>query len=144
MYNMVPHISTLLQPFLTYPCLGRNPIFGLHRSCRWLHTITCHLFCPQWCKSHTGFPRTQRGSGRALPQSCHQSQRTLVKHSHNYSQKRCHCGRTQHCLCAVVSVTHRDWDRIHMPCHCQSFLWWHTSGNHHCGPLWYNCHNSFP
>lgn len=39
---------------------------------------------------------------------------------------------------------HHDWDRIHISYPGQSCLWWHTSGNHHCGPLWYSCHTPPP
>lgn len=66
------------------------------------------------------------------------------KEINNNHKKRSHRGRTLYHFCIVFPVAHHDWDRIQTFCLCQSCLWWHTSGNHHCGPLWYNCHILHP
>lgn len=127
--------------YVTHPGQDRSPISCLHHSCQWYCTTTCHLLVPRWCRSCTLYPGTQRGSGRALPQNCHRLQQCLAKQRHNnHSKNRSHCASTPHCLCAVFPVTHHDWDRIQTSCLGQSCLWWHTSGNHHYGPLWYSCH----
>ena len=81
----VKHTATSLCPFctlclifmFTHPGQDRNPISCPRQSCQWYCTTTCHLLVPHWCRSHTLFPGTQRGSGRALPLNCHRLQRCL-------------------------------------------------------------------
>lgn len=140
-YSILSILLSLSYIHVTHPGRDRSPISCRHHSCQWYCTTTCHLLVPHLCRSHTLYPGTQRGSGRALPQNFHQLQRCLAKQRHiNNSKKTSHCGSTSQPLCIAVPVTHHDWDRIHISCQYQSCLWWHTSGSRHCDPLWYSCH----
>lgn len=67
------------------------------------------------------------------------------KQTHKISSwKTNHCDHIEQHLFIVVSVTHHDWGRIHILRPCQNWLWWNTSGSHHCDPLWCSCHILYP